>query len=68
MNINDTELWGLYAREKRKSRCVERESGVCCEVSEAGEQQLVTNKKPGHLLCTSLGIALLVPHEEINMT
>lgn len=46
VNINDTELWGLFACEKRKSRCVEQESGVCCEVSEAGEQQLVTNKKP----------------------
>lgn len=38
---------------------------MCCKVSEAGEQQLVTNKNPGHFLCTSLGVTLLVLHEEI---
>lgn len=65
MNINDTELWGLFAHEKRKLRCVEQESGVCYKVSEAGEQQLVTNKKPGHVLCTSLGVISLVLREEI---
>lgn len=38
---------------------------MCCKVSEAGEQQLVTNKNPGHFLCTSSGVTLLVLHEEI---
>lgn len=69
MNIDDTDLWGLFAREKkRKPRSVEQESDVCCKVSEAGEQQLVTNKKPGYFLCASLGVTLLVLHEEIINT
>lgn len=59
-----TQNSGDCAPEKRKPRCVEQESGVCCK-SEAGEQQLVTNKNPGHVLCTSLGVTLLVLHEEI---
>lgn len=60
-----TQSCGDCAHEKRKPRCVEQESGVCCKVNEAGEQQLVTNKNPGHVLCTSLGVTLLVLHEEI---
>lgn len=70
VNINDTDLWGLFVWglcEKRKPGCAEQESGVCCKLSEAGEQQLVTDEKPGYFLCASLGVPLLVLvlHEEI---